>query len=262
DVSICQQLQAVGTNPTSQQKQLFQKLGETLVLQATAPPSVAASWQTAQAAWSASEDQEKRVNVLRQALWPAGAADRLRVSAGSVLMASILFLTLGLLALGLFRTPRYEPISPRPPAVSEVVDLRAVGDSLTVKEKPFLMLDTSGHSSAIRSLVFTPDGRYVLTSSADKTIRVWDLASGESIRTLRLTVGQGFDGVINALNITPDGQRIAFGIVDVVQRTTADHPAPVYLVNLSDGRVERTFDKLTNLISALVISADGKRLAA
>jgi WD40 repeat protein len=269
DVSICQELGASGaaTNsgkPTWQQEQLLQKLGETLVVQPAAPPSVASAWHAARSIRGQSEEQERRINALGQVLWPASAGDWLRVGVGvgSVLVASTLFLALGFLALALFRAPRSEPIAQKPAAVSDVVDLRAVGDTLTVKEKPFLMLDTNGHSSAIRSLVFTPDGRYVLTSSADKTIRVWDLASGESIRTLRLAIGHGVDGVINALNITPDGQRIAFGIVDVVQRTTADHPAPVYLVNLSDGRVERTFDKLTNLISALVISADGKRLAA
>jgi WD40 repeat protein len=48
---------------------------------------------------------------------------------------------------------------------------------------PLLMLDTGGHMALIKDIVFTPDGRQLVSASDDKTIRVWDLATGKTVRT-------------------------------------------------------------------------------
>jgi WD40 repeat protein len=47
----------------------------------------------------------------------------------------------------------------------------------------------------------TPDGRRVLSGSSDNTLRVWDVASGQTLKTL-----QGHNGGVNAVAITPDGR--------------------------------------------------------
>ena len=39
-----------------------------------------------------------------------------------------------------------------------------------------------GHTNSVTSVAFSPDGRYVLTSSADKTAKLWDL-NGHEIQT-------------------------------------------------------------------------------
>ena len=46
------------------------------------------------------------------------------------------------------------------------------------KDVPILQLDTGGHMAKIKGIAFTPDGRQLVSASDDKTIRVWDLASG------------------------------------------------------------------------------------
>jgi platelet-activating factor acetylhydrolase IB subunit alpha len=41
-----------------------------------------------------------------------------------------------------------------------------------------------GHDNWVRALSFHPTGKYLLSASDDKTIRVWDLATGRCIKTV------------------------------------------------------------------------------
>src|SRR5215472_10348140 len=57
------------------------------------------------------------------------------------------------------------------------------------EDQPVLMLDTGGNQSVIRSVVFTRDGKYLLSAGDDKVIRVWDWRSKNTVRTIRGEVG-------------------------------------------------------------------------
>jgi len=50
-------------------------------------------------------------------------------------------------------------------------------------------IDWGGHRSAINGLVFTPDGKQLISASTDKLIRIWDLKSGKTVRTIRGQIG-------------------------------------------------------------------------
>ncbi len=51
----------------------------------------------------------------------------------------------------------------------------------TPAEAPSLVLDAGGHTAAVNRVVWTRDNRNLISVSNDKTIRVWDVATGESI---------------------------------------------------------------------------------
>lgn len=76
---------------------------------------------------------------------------------------------------------------------------------------PILRIETGMHTAPIKRIDVDGAGRFLVTGSHDKTVRVWDLASGELLRTLRPPIGEGNEGKIFAVAITPDGELIAAG---------------------------------------------------
>jgi WD40 repeat protein len=73
------------------------------------------------------------------------------------------------------------------------------------------MLNTGGHTLPIVGISFTPDGRQLVSASEDKTIRVWDLATGKTVRTIRGESTLGIQGKIYAMALSPDGKWLAVG---------------------------------------------------
>ena len=45
-----------------------------------------------------------------------------------------------------------------------------------------------GHTKAVLGIAFSPDGRHLVTGSDDETMRIWDLASGQHVTTLEVSV--------------------------------------------------------------------------
>ena len=78
-------------------------------------------------------------------------------------------------------------------------------------DAPLPMLDTGGHMALIKGIAFTPDGRQLVSASDDKTIRVWDLASGKTVRTIRGESAPGAAGKVYAMALSPDGKWLAAG---------------------------------------------------
>jgi WD40 repeat protein len=76
---------------------------------------------------------------------------------------------------------------------------------------PLLRIESGTHTAPIRALSVDAAGRLAVTAAEDKTARVWDLATGRLLQTLRPPVGEGNEGKLYAAAISPDGQLVATG---------------------------------------------------
>lgn len=85
--------------------------------------------------------------------------------------------------------------------------LCALAVSAQTAEEPSLVLDTGGHTSSIQELLFTRDGRFLISLDTESVVRVWDIARGEVIRTLRLGISPGSRPPLAALS--PDERILA-----------------------------------------------------
>ncbi|KAJ2978655.1 hypothetical protein NUW58_g7431 [Xylaria curta] len=61
-----------------------------------------------------------------------------------------------------------------------------------------------GHTQLITSVVFSPDGKRVASSSSDYTVRIWDVATGGCLNILK-----GHDLNIKSVTFSPNGECVA-----------------------------------------------------
>ena len=103
----------------------------------------------------------------------------------------------------------------------------------------------TSHLSYVNTISISPDGQILVSGSADKTIKIWNLSTGQEIRTLK-----GHSQPINSLAISPDGQTLVTGSADKT----------IKIWNLSNGQEIRTLKGHSNPVNSLSISSDWQTL--
>lgn len=135
-------------------------------------------------------------------------------------------------------------------------DVQAQTDSQP-SSQPILRIETGMHAATIKGIDVDAAGRYLVTGSDDKTVRVWELATGRLLRTLRPPAGNDNGGKIDAVAISPDGRLIAAG-----GGYGLDKKFSVYLFDRESGRLALRIGEAPQAVLKLAFSPDGTRLAA
>jgi WD40 repeat protein len=108
-----------------------------------------------------------------------------------------------------------------------------------------LVRTLEGHSSSVSGVAVTPDGKRAVSASSDKTLKVWDLESGQALRTLK-----GHSGFVNGVAVTPDGKRAV--------SASSDKTLKVW--DLESGQALRTLEGHSSSVNGVAVTPDGKRV--
>jgi serine/threonine protein kinase len=119
----------------------------------------------------------------------------------------------------------------------------------------FLQRTLSGHSNSVMSVAISQDGKMLASGSRDKTIKLWDLETGEEIRTLR-----GHNEGITQVVFSPLRETSPQGLGKTLVSTSSDRT--IKLWNILTGQEIRTFRGHTDGVMGVAYSPDGKTIAS
>src|SRR5205809_1396804 len=103
-----------------------------------------------------------------------------------------------------------------------------------------------GHTEIVYAAAFSPDGKHVLTGSFDKTLKLWETATGKEIKTFGGAAGH--QNLVLSVAFSPDGQYLASG--------GSDNTAKIWDVPLGSPLRELAFKDEANAVG---LSPDGAR---
>ncbi|MEH1830352.1 MAG: serine/threonine-protein kinase [Nostoc sp.] len=168
-------------------------------------------------------------------------SSKLNKNLKSQLLLGTSILVLGLGGVWYFQT-RPHTMSEFSPSISSPIP-----SPKSVSETSFLPKSLKGHSSDVNSVAFSPDGTTLGSASDDKTIKLWNIASGEAIRTL-----EGHTNWIWTVAFSPDSKTLASGSADKT----------IKLWNVETGKLIRTLQGHSDGVTSVAFSTDGKILAS
>ncbi|MBA3025262.1 MAG: hypothetical protein FP820_02505 [Sulfurimonas sp.] len=119
-----------------------------------------------------------------------------------------------------------------------------------------LELDTKGHTAGVLDILVTQDQSELVTASNDKTIRVWDINTGEEKRKILGEIGNGSFGEIFAIALSTNDKYLAVG------GFFPGENGKVRIYNYKSGKIIQTLNlaAINSIVNDLSFSKDSKYL--
>ena len=109
------------------------------------------------------------------------------------------------------------------------------------------LVTPEGHTDRVNAAAFSPDGRWVVTASADNTARVWEVATGREVVLLR-----GHTKGVTAVAFSSDEARVVTASLDGTTRVW----------EVATGQEDTVFRGPIRKVGSAALSADGRWIVA
>lgn len=120
-------------------------------------------------------------------------------------------------------------------------------DNINEKEKLPDIIHFDGHTNWVWSVAFSSDGQTLASGSEDRTVRLWDVGTGQCLNTFQEHIYR-----VWSIDLSPDNQTIASGSQDQT----------VKIQDVHTGKCLNTFREHTNGVRSVAFSPDGQTLAS
>ncbi|MCV9389205.1 caspase family protein [Reichenbachiella ulvae] len=131
---------------------------------------------------------------------------------------------------------------------------------LTQANAQQLSIDNQGHAGLIHDLEFIENGQKLLSVSEDKTVRVWDVASGTLAKTYRFETEGGVNGRIYAAALSKDQHYLFLGGYFDHENGEGEKIGEIRVLDLINEKLITPFKGHSNVVLDMVVSKDGSKL--
>ncbi|MBN3889395.1 MAG: ribosome assembly protein 4 [Nostoc sp. JL31] len=116
------------------------------------------------------------------------------------------------------------------------------------KENRAIEVNTlEGHSDGVNSVAYSPDGQHLASASSDKTIKIWDVSSGQLLKSLT-----GHRDAVSSVAYSPNRQQLA----------SASFDKTIKIWDVSSGKLLKSLTGHSSGVISIAYSPNGQQLAS